>query len=51
MRDTWENFNKYLDKDSFSKAFALKKELQDSKYTDEDLTLQAHTNSIYKKQF
>ena len=49
MKETWENFNKYLDKDSFSQAFILKKELEDSKYTDEPLALVAHTKSIYQK--
>ena len=51
MKETWENFSRYLDKDSFAQAFTLKKELQDSKYTDEDLSLLVHTKSIYQKQF
>ena len=51
MKETWENFSRYLDKDSFAQAFTLKKELQDSKYTDEDLSLLVHTKSIHQKQF
>ena len=48
MHESWDNFNKYLDKDSFAQAFKLKNELQEAKYTEDDLTLQVHTKKVYQ---
>ena len=51
MVQTWEQFNRGLEKDDFTHAFELQKQLKDDGITGPEMNLQVHTDDIYSKQF
>lgn len=51
MAQTWERFNRGLEREDFIKAFELQKQLKDDGITGPEMNLQVHTDDIYSKQF